>query len=174
MYKEICIAFVNMIDDCIADAKGFCESGSLNDAAIKIHAIKSQARTIGAFELGDFAEMLEKAAKVEDVKTIDDNVDTLFERCIDLKKSLEPLKDDGADTASSLPEISEEQLSEIYARLITCVEEYEIDSIEEIAEELKQYRIPESHADEVKELYHVIDNLDYEQIPEIIKSHVSN
>lgn len=170
LYKEILTAFVNVIDGCVDEAKALYNNGELKDAAIKIHAIKSQARTIGAYELGEFAEMLEMAAKDEDVKKLDDNVDALFDRCMELRDKIAPIKEEDKLDESSLPEMTKEHLSELFEKLNEYVQEYEIDSIEAVAEEFRKYHIPDADAKKVNELCHVIDNLDYDQIPEIIAS----
>ena len=108
---------MNVIDGCVDEAKALYNNGELKDAAIKIHAIKSQARTIGAYELGEFAEMLEMAAKDEDVKKLDDNVDALFDRCMELRDKIAPIKEEDKIDESSLPEMTREHLSELFEKL---------------------------------------------------------
>jgi signal transduction histidine kinase/CheY-like chemotaxis protein/HPt (histidine-containing phosphotransfer) domain-containing protein len=168
MYNEILQAFVGVIGDCVNEAKQYWNDSDMDGTAIKVHAIKSQLRTIGAYSIGDLAETLETAAKERDVVTLEANLDDLFEKCAKLEEGFAPFKNTGITNDESLPDMTEEQIKDIYSQIAESVEEYDIDKVEELIEEFKKYHIPEAHLEEVNELYKAVDNVDYDRIPEII------
>ena len=168
IYMDILHSFVQMIDDCINEAEKYAGSGDLSDAAVKIHAIKSEMRTIGAYEIGDLAEKLEMAAKAGDANTLDKESPSLFSVSRELVDKLVFLKTEEITNDESLPDISEEELSHIYDEINTDVEEFEFDKVDELVDELKKHHIPDAHLEEVKTIYHMVENLDYDQIPDVI------
>ena len=168
IYMDILHSFVQMIDDCINEAEKYAGSGDLSDAAVKIHAIKSEMRTIGAYEIGDLAEKLEMAAKAGDANTLDKESPSLFSVSRELVDKLMFLKTEEITNDESLPDISEEELSHIYDEINTDVEEFEFDKVDELVDELKKHHIPDAHLEEVKTIYHMVENLDYDQIPDVI------
>jgi CheY-like chemotaxis protein/anti-sigma regulatory factor (Ser/Thr protein kinase) len=168
MYNEILHAFAGVIGDCVKEAKQYWENDDMDGTAIKVHAIKSQLRTIGAYKLGELAETLENAAKSSDRQTLENEIDVLFDKCAKLEDNFASLKNATITNDESLPEMTEEQIVEIYSQIIESVEEYDIDKVEELIEELKKYNIPEKHLEEVNRLCQAVDNVDYDRIPEIL------
>ena len=65
----------------------------IKNTTIKVHALKSSSRSIGALELGDFAEKLEKAGNSGDVDILDKELGELISRYRQLARDLEPLND---------------------------------------------------------------------------------
>ena len=64
------------------------ETGDLKDYAIKVHAIKSTSRMIGANELSDIAKLLEDAAKKENKDIIKLNHPLLVPRYAELMDAI--------------------------------------------------------------------------------------
>ena len=77
-----------------ADEIEQCRSANdIRNLTIKIHALKSTSRAIGAVQLGDFAQRLENAGKNEDLETLDRELPDFLSRYRQLGKDLAPLKD---------------------------------------------------------------------------------
>ncbi len=68
-------------------------AGDIKNVTIKVHALKSASRSIGALELGEFAERLEKAGDSGDQETLYQELDKLLLRYRQLARDLEPLND---------------------------------------------------------------------------------
>jgi HPt (histidine-containing phosphotransfer) domain-containing protein len=68
-------------------------AGDIKNTAIKIHALKSSSRSIGALELGDAAERLEKAGNRGDKEMLDKELGDLISGYRKLAGDLEPLND---------------------------------------------------------------------------------
>jgi HPt (histidine-containing phosphotransfer) domain-containing protein len=60
--------------------KRFRRENDIRSLTIKIHALKSTARIIGAEKLGAFAETLEKAGNANDTVTLESGVDALLRK----------------------------------------------------------------------------------------------
>ena len=63
----------------------------IKNTTIKVHALKSASRSIGALELGELAARLEEAGKNGDLDTLDKELEELLSRYRQLANDLEPL-----------------------------------------------------------------------------------
>ncbi len=68
-------------------------AGDIKNTTVKVHALKSASRAIGALELGEFAARLEQAGNNGDTDTLDKELVELISGYRQLAKDLEPLKD---------------------------------------------------------------------------------
>ena len=65
----------------------------IKNTTIKVHALKSSSRAIGALELGEFAAKLEKAGNDDDSEMLEKELDNLISGYRQLALKLEPLND---------------------------------------------------------------------------------
>ncbi|MCR5011458.1 MAG: DegV family EDD domain-containing protein [Lachnospiraceae bacterium] len=70
IYYTVMEAFYESIDEKSDELDGYYEDGDWENYTIKVHALKSSARLVGADELADDAQALEAAAKERDVDYI--------------------------------------------------------------------------------------------------------
>ena len=68
-------------------------AGDIKNTTVKVHALKSASRAIGALELSEFAARLEQAGNNGDTDTLDKELVELISGYRQLAKDLEPLKD---------------------------------------------------------------------------------
>ena len=141
----------------------------IKNTTIRVHALKSTSRVIGALKLGGFAAELEKAGDTGDVETLEKSIPLLLEEYRHLAAELEPLYDieEEADTGDK-PMISVEGLKEAYDTLLEFCSAYDFDSVVHVVESLSEYSIPEDEQTRYERLIKAVDNFDYELIPEII------
>lgn len=147
----------------------YWDDRDIKNTTIKIHALKSSSRVIGALGLGDLAEKLENAGETGDVKTLEDETGELLSQYRKLAKALEPLndiRDDGGAKEKSL--ISKRDLKEAYEALSSFCAAYEYDSVVNIMESLKGYSFPEDEYTRFEALKKAVLNFDYEEIPTIL------
>ena len=148
-------------------------AGDIRNTTIKVHALKSTSRVIGALELGEFAAEMEKAGDQEDTKTLDAKLPDLIAQYRKLAAELKQLNEqDGAEDNDERPLITLQELSEAYKTLSEFCESFDFDSVVHVAESLKGYRIPEDEATRVDAIIKAVDNFDYELIPGIINGEV--
>ena len=147
----------------------FWAEKDIRNTTIKVHSLKSTSRVIGALKLGEFAARLEKAGDEGDTETLDRELADFISKYRKLAKDLEPLneRNDLSET-DNRPLITADKLDESYKAISEFYESFDFDSVVDVAESLKEYRIPESEAKKVNAIIKAVDNYDYEMIPKII------
>ena len=168
IYTETLKTFTEMIAPNISEVRSYFESGDTENAVIKIHALKSTLRIIGARDTGALAEKLELAGKAGDIKTVADNIDELLDRCRILGEKLKPILSVSEENSDDLPEISSEALFDAYSALKCSAESFDYDNVVLISDELKKYRVPAEEAERYAALRKAADNYDYDLIPDIL------
>ncbi|MBQ9483755.1 MAG: response regulator, partial [Ruminiclostridium sp.] len=151
----------------IDEIRGYRNGGDLHSATVKVHALKSSSRVIGAEKLGTLAELLEKAGKENDTETFGSNIDALLDdyRCLADKLAAADKTELHPD---ELPVIPEEKLKEAYAAILEFSEQLDYDSMNYIIESLSAYSLPSNEKERVGELKKAILGFDCESIPDII------
>ena len=141
----------------------------IKNTTVKVHALKSTSRIIGAMKLGDFAERLEKAGESGDTDTLEREIENLLTGYRELINKLKPLFDiKDEESKDDRPPISKEKIEEAYAVISEHYASFDIDSIVNIVENLQKYRFPEDEAVRFEAIRKAVDNFDYDQIPEIL------
>ncbi len=132
------------------------------DYTIKVHALKSASRQIGAGELGELAASLEIAGKEERVDEIREKTDTLLADYRGLLSELSvyfPAQEEAADVGD-LPEIPPEELSRIMREVLVACDNLDTDTLEELREELKRYSHPAERGELLEQMYTAVDDMD--------------
>lgn len=142
------------------------ESGNIRLYTIKVHALKSSARIIGAMELSKFAEALEDAGNRGDTGFIDDNVYKLLSEYIDYKEKLSRLRTASDNEGKEI--IPEEELREAYSALSDVIPQMDYDSVEMILAQLGEYALPEEDAEKIKELGRMLKVFDWDSMEALI------
>lgn len=92
MYQEIVQIFIDQKADNVASIMDFFEKQDWENYKIRVHGLKSNARLVGAMQLGDFAEKCEHAARDGDTAFIQAHTDELFalyEQSLDALKKID-------------------------------------------------------------------------------------
>ena len=151
------------------DIEKYWKVRDLKNTTIKVHALKSTSRVIGALKLGDFAAALEKAGESGDTDTLDKELGKLLEEYRELAGELEPLNEIGDEgAADDRPLISEQDMKEAYAALSEFCASFDYDSVVNIVESLESYRFPEEEITRFDAVKKAVDNFDYDMIPGIL------
>ncbi|HCP96009.1 MAG TPA: hypothetical protein DIT92_05435 [Anaerovibrio sp.] len=172
-YLEALKVYASSVGKYIEEITEFLKADDLENATIKIHALKSTSRIIGAESIGELALALENAGKAGDKEKVENEVGGLLERCKALGQLLRPLleptasKEEAGDTGK--PAISDEKLTEAYAKLRECAAACDSFGIEEVLAELGNYQLTEPQQGKMTDLSQAIDNFDFEKVSEILK-----
>ena len=151
------------------EIEAFWAAKDIKNTTIKVHALKSTSRIIGALELGDFAAKLEKAGDSDDIIILEEELPELISQYRKLAKELEPLnnqeKTEGDDER---PVISNEELNETYRKLLEYCANFDFDSVVCVAQTLEKYQIPKEETERVEAILKAVDDFDYDKIPGVI------
>ena len=134
---------------------------------IKVHALKSSARIIGANELSALAADLEKAGNENDISFIEDNTGRLLKDYMAFKEKLGRLnEDDGKDDK---PPIPDDELAGAYEALADVIPQMDYDSVEMILDQLKEYKLPDEDSDKMQKLAKMLKAFDWDGMEALIK-----
>ncbi len=144
------------------------KQGDLENYTIRVHALKSSARVIGATELSEKAAYLEKCGDAKDTAQIDALTPELLELYRSYKERLAVLDAPEDDAEDTREEILPEQLAEAYDGIREAAEAFDFDTADAIMEMLKEYRIPETEAERYEQVDAAVTGLDRDQLMELL------
>ena len=163
---------LNLFLDTIEDNAGVLENalkdGDLKLFTIKVHALKSSARIIGALGLSAFCQKLENAGNAGDEKYIQDHSAKLFADYREYKEKLKRLKEQ-EETTKKEP-IPQEELNSAYEALREVVPQMDYDSVEMILEQLESYQIPADELETMRKLEKMLRAFEWDAMEELLKT----
>ena len=171
-FKAVLKIFYDSMPDKHEELENSFSSGDWDNYTIKIHALKSSARLVGALELGDRAERLEMAGKEGDIGYITENHPAVMEEYLGYREALASVLDEGAgdNDAPDKPVADEFLMESIYDELRDAAEAMDCDRIEAVMNEISEYTIPDSDKEKFDSVRAKADMLDYEGILEALGS----
>lgn len=129
---------------------------------IKVHGIKGVSRGIGNVSLGEWAEIMEMAAKTENLKFIREHMEEFHEKILDaLKEAREELK-----TMPVMPEEYDRGMidkEETFAQLRAGFDHYQLAEIERCIDILEHSVLTTEERDLLERAKAACDELDYEE-----------
>ena len=134
---------------------------------IKVHALKSSSRQIGAFALGDKAEALEKAGKAGEIDTIKAETDYLLQDFRSLLDKLEEYYGEEEDDTDK-PQIEKDTLISLLDELEKACDDLDMDAMETVKERLNGYSYEDRIGGFVKSLGKAVSDMDTDICAELI------
>ena len=170
--------FISLIQENSDLIQKLFTDGNYKDYTIKVHALKSAARIVGAEKLSLMAEELEKEGKKlqEETEVSEDSLSDIkikTKEMLDYYRSyidlLEPVKKyDEADDAEKL-EASEEEVTSIKNAILNACENFDLVTVEEEFEKLKKIKLPPELSSKMQELSKAVENIEFDDIAELLK-----
>ena len=155
--KDVMKDFYMAINERASLIERYEKEGDIKNYTIYVHGLKSSARAIGAIELGDQAEYLEKCGN----ENLTDEIHELTPELLELYRSyLSKLEILNQEDDSNKEEIDIEELENAYASIKEFVSASFFDSADDIMKMLEEYRIPAAYKqkhEEVKRLMAAVD-----------------
>ncbi len=148
-----------------AEIRQLYDEGDIENYTIKVHALKSSARIIGAADLSDKAKQLEAAGKSGDLDYIHTNTAQLLEDYIELDSRLKALDTDDKD----LEELSEAMRKEAFQTIGEIADSMDFGMMEQVLNDVKGYRLSEEDRGNVKKIEEMLMQLDWDGIIEVVK-----
>ena len=151
--------FAEAIDEEAALIEQYCEARDWKNYTIKVHALKSVARLIGANALSNDARFLEGCGNAENEQEIREKTPKLLSDYRAYREYLAPVLQTD-DTDDTLEMISEEELSDAYEALREFAEAHDFDSADYIMETLAGYRIPDAEKERYDKIRRAVRRVD--------------
>ena len=166
-YRELLKIFYNSVDDKAEEINSLYKEKDLRNYTIKIHALKSSAKIIGATELGEEAQKLEDAGKEENFGYIRDNHERFLKEYFGLKEILAKMFPD-EDSSPDRPEAGPEFMNSVFSDLREAAHDMDCDRIEDIMAEVEGYSIPEEHRELFRKIRKASEQFDYKIIEDLL------
>ncbi|MCR5000445.1 MAG: DegV family EDD domain-containing protein [Lachnospiraceae bacterium] len=132
---------------------------------IKVHALKSSSRLVGAIQLGDDAEAIELAGKKGDTEYITGRHDGMMNRYRDIIDELTPIFDED----NGLMEIPEDVLEDAYEGLLEFSQTEEYDLVKMALDSVNGYKLSKEDEERFSEIQNCLMKLDWNGIIGIIQ-----
>lgn len=161
-YISVLSVFHNTAETKAGEIEKLYSSGDTEGYTIKVHALKSSARIIGAMSLSQLAKELEDAGKAGDTDLIRENTGRLLEMYRELDGKLKEL--DGDSAPENLQEIDEAGLSEAWNTVVEIADSMDYEMMEGVLKDLRSYRLPEDAVRVVEKMEKLLNELDFDGI----------
>jgi DegV family protein with EDD domain len=171
-FRAVLKIFYDSIEQKASELNGFFSEGDWQNYIIKIHALKSSAKLIGAMDLSEKALKLEMAGKEGNTGYIIDNHLQCMEEFTGFKdllsESLNDIAGDEAKDASHKPVADDFLMKSVYDELRSGADAMDCERISEVLKELDDYAIPDSDKEKFNAICLKAQEYDYDAILEIL------
>ena len=163
-YLPLLQLFAASLDEKIEELDRLCREEDVRGYTIKIHAMKSSARMIGAMELGEEAQRLEQAGGNGDWAFILERHEAYLQKL----RALGDRLSDAFPAEDGRPDADEEMMEDALEEIRSAAEERDGDRLMDVFTEMNDYRIPGSRTKLWEALSEASENGDYEEILKLL------
>lgn len=135
-------------------------SKDIENYTIKVHALKSTARIIGAEELSELALSLEMAGKEGNTEKIDNETDKLLEKFRYLVSQLK----DVDESQSERDCLDKDSLKEAYQAINEIAQSMDYDTVESIIVQVKSYKLNDDDKSKIQALEKALYDLNWDEV----------
>lgn len=147
----------NKIEQCLKE-------GLISDYVIEIHALKSSALLIGAVPLSEVAKELEDYGKQGKTEVLEEKTPDVLTLYRDLKNILRPYAEKEEDAKK---EFSDGEWITALQQIHQCIEQFDLDGVDQIMEQLEEYQVPECIRESMDQLRVYVADVSLEEIMEL-------
>ncbi len=176
--KDSAITFYKTIEERADEIRTLAENEDILNYTIRVHALKSSARIVGAVELSVRAEYLERCGNEGNIGEIKAKTEDMLKEYESLKNTMsfiytDYLKKDENDNETALKNLFKEALRrETLMKFIldarNAVEDFDFDRITGSIQIIREYKLTAELMEELDKLSDAAERLDEEQIGKIL------
>ena len=170
-YMDALTVFAESVASGAEEIERYYEKEMWHDYTVKVHALKSTSRVIGAGELSEKARRLEDAGNNGYIDEIKRHTGELLSLYRSYEKILSPLgkKSEEADD-SEKPLIDAEELADAYETMRDMAANFDYDNMMFVFESLDEYRLPDSDADLLQKIKKAATQPDWDKVRELLSA----
>ena len=146
------------------DSKANKKEGLIGDYVIEVHALKSSALLIGAVPLSEAAKELEDYGKQGKTEVLEEKTPDVLTLYRDLKNILRPYAEKEEDAKK---EFSDGEWITALQQIHQCIEQFDLDGVDQIMEQLEEYQVPECIRESMDQLRVYVADVSMEEIMEL-------
>ena len=166
-YMDALTVFAQSVTSGAKEIAEFYRLHDIKNYTVKVHALKSSARVIGAAELSEKAKRLEYAGNAGYVDEIKKFTDGLLELYISFADKLAPLIKVDEDDENK-PPIDDDALAEAYETMREVAQSFDYDSMQFVIQSLEEYRLPPDESKRFSEIKTAAAKPDWEKVHELL------
>ncbi|MCR5347822.1 MAG: response regulator [Fretibacterium sp.] len=159
--------FYDTLDQKANEIEKYEKEKDIKNYTILVHALKSASRLVGALQLSADAKYLEDCGNAQNVEEIEAKTPDLLLRYRRYKEALAPIFGKNEDD-SSLPEISTEDLHEMYSLIRGFAQDFDLDNIDKMLEEVKGFRIPDAEKETFNKIKDCVTAADWGTLEQLL------
>ncbi len=162
--------FYDTIEDNAKVIEDAFDSDDITLYTVKVHALKSSARIIGAMDMSELAQKLEDAGNDKNIRFINENTREFMEGYRQFKEKLSKIEEvrNAEEGDADKEMIPEDELEGAYEALREVIPQMDYDSVEMIVKEVTAYRLPDEDAEKFSELEKMMKKLDWDGMEQLI------
>lgn len=162
-YQNVVKCFLTIFDSKIDQIRSYLADikPNLNNYTIEVHSLKSTCRTVGAEAIADAFFELELFGKSCNTDAILSHTGDILEQLRELRPALEIIS---GESERVLKKVDKATIITNFNSLIDASQEFDIDAVDRITEELKGYELPDNVKPLFDELLACVTNIDNEGI----------
>ena len=156
--------FYRTIDSKADKIEQCLKEGLIGDYVIEVHALKSSALLIGAVPLSEAAKELEDYGKQGKTEVLEEKTPDVLTLYRDLKNILRPYAEKEEDAKK---EFSDGEWITALQQIHQCIEQFDLDGVDQIMEQLEEYQVPECIRESMDQLRVYVADVSMEEIMEL-------
>ncbi|MCR4673738.1 MAG: DegV family EDD domain-containing protein [Lachnospiraceae bacterium] len=160
--RSVLQIFYDSIKTKSRELEEYYEAGDWENYTIKVHALKSSARLVGAMELSKQALALEDAGKKENIEFIKDHHEDMMKNYKTYEDILLPLCGHENEEDVEKTEADPALMESVYEGIREASDDMDLEQLESIFEELKDYSIPKEDEALFNRLKECFEQFDYD------------
>ncbi len=160
--------FFETVPSLATEIEKFMKAEQWKEFTIKVHALKSSARLIGAIELSEQAAYLEQAGEISDAESIWERAPQTIELLRNYRIWLNDVVKKSSPDEKEKPEISKKELRNAYEAIYEFVSVFDFASADAILKTLENYRIPDDESEKYDMMKARLVNVDRDGTLELL------
>ena len=166
IYRTVLKSFYDSIEKQKDELDGSFAREDTENYAIKVHALKSSAKIIGAVAFGEEAQLLEDAAKNNDMDYIRQKHEAFMDEYMMFVPILSKLFAKEEDTSKPVADMA--LMEEAYDEIKQAAMDMDCSRLENVFEEMKEYRIMPEEKELFDKLSKASADFEYDMIVELL------
>lgn len=168
LYQTIVKEYYRSGKDRYNEIKSAYDNEDWSDYTIKVHALKSSSRQIGALVLGDMAEELENAGKDSNIELIHNKTMNVLNAFDDILNGLSQYYIEEQVDESTLTEISNEDLIVILDEFLEACDNLDMDEMERYKDKLLSHHYTDDIKSYITRISDAVDDIDVGLCEELV------
>ena len=166
-YLAALTVYANAVNSVANEIESYYKAEDWKNYTIKVHALKSSSRVIGAGELSERAKRLEDAGNSDYIDEIKQDTPSLLELYRSYAEKLKPLIKVEEDD-SNKPLIDETELAEAFEAMKDAATTFDYDSLMFVFQSLDEYHLPDDKAKVYKQIKEAAAKLNWQSIKKLL------